>query len=163
MHLTSISFICDAAADSCSHYATFWYSWQKFIALFTEAVRIWGARPRAMCSGPYKCSSPLTARCPHLRDALILRLHVSARWRRWTPAACSWRRSSWLVSTRHCSSMTCVASRCHGNIAVLGAFSTGNFFRASWPEQPATGPPCWTCARGRQVLCACMRAYSIIL
>lgn len=134
-----------------SHYTSFWCSWQNSWLIHWDSI--WCVSPTHHVLRPVQFSSLLAACCPQFQYAVILRLRVSARWRRWMPAACNWLRSLWLVSTQRCSSMTCVASRYHGNTAVLGAFSMENFFRANWPGLPATGPPCWTCVRGRYELC----------
>lgn len=65
------------------------------------------------------------------------------------PVACSWLLSLWPALTQRCSSMMCAASRCRGNTVVPGASLTASCSRANWPGPPATGPPCWTCVRGR--------------
>lgn len=91
------------------------------------------------------CSAGLDA----LPSMLCFICVLAVRWRRWMPAACSWLLSLWPAWTRHCSSMTCVASRCRGNTAVPGASSMANCSRANWPGLPATGPLCWTCVRDR--------------
>lgn len=122
---------------------------------------MWCVCPHTMCSGPHDSqllySSCLC--CLHLKYAVILRLCVSVRWRRWMPAVCSWLLSLWPASTQRCSSMTCAASRCHGNTAVPGAFLMANCSRANWPGLLVTGPPCWTCVRGRyepECVCLCV-------
>lgn len=56
---------------------------------------------------------------------------VSTRWKRWMLVACNWLLSLWLALTQHCSSMMCVASHCHGNTAVPGAFLMANCSRAN--------------------------------
>lgn len=85
----------------------------------------------------------------NLKNAVILHLWVSVRWRKWMPVVCSWPLSLWPALTQRCSSMMSAASRCHGNTAVPGAFLTANCSRANWPGLLVTGPPCWTCVRGR--------------
>lgn len=108
---------------------------------------------------PLICSAGLSV-LPTVKNVVICVLAV--RWRRWMPAACSWLLSSWLAWTRHYSSMTCAASRCHGNTVVPGASSTANCSRANWPGLPATGPLCWTCVRGRyEPECVCVWWWSM--